>query len=68
MTSQLKVALTRKLHGSLVYLAYVLACFPLVIVQPDTGRSLVALQKHTKPGLVYGASKNNFIKPQKDTK
>ena len=37
MTSQLNVALICKSHGSLLYLAYSLTCYPWVFVQPGTG-------------------------------
>ena len=38
MTSQLNVALIRKLRGSLMRLDYFLTCYPWVFVRPDTGR------------------------------
>ena len=37
MTSQLNVALMRKLRGPLMCLAYFLTCYPLVFVQPGIG-------------------------------
>ena len=38
MTSQLNLVLVRKLHGSLMYLAYFSTCYPWVFVQPGTCR------------------------------
>ena len=38
MTSQLNVALNRKLLGSFMCLAYLLTCYPLVFVQPGISR------------------------------
>ena len=38
MTSQLNVALKSKLRGSLMCLAYLLTCYPLVFVQPGISR------------------------------
>ena len=41
MTSQLNVALMRRLRGSLMCLASLLTCYPWSFVQPGTGRRLV---------------------------
>ena len=38
VTSQRNVALSRKLRGSLMGLDHFLTCYPLVFVQPGTGR------------------------------
>ena len=48
MTSQLYIALMRKLRGSVMCLAYFLTCYPRVFVQAGTGRRPVDGRRYPK--------------------